>query len=694
MLRMGRCLMLMEEAAIIAQDQRSAVVAGDEPPLLSASPTIEAKWAAPIEVPNVEEELRKVGSVVTKKDDKNTPKRTGGNTARDGAMSAMSTSPATAPSSSQYPSLLNSALSMRRVSSNRAAQGTTFLASSALAAHHTGALVPLASAMLELANSAVLLGEPDVAGVCLEYAQAASTSNFVHALWSDVATPDTPEASLIRLVDEVERRAPHLCESPHFHGILKLVHLHSPMSVRLSLPEPTFLRVLAPDSVVERSFADTSLQLPSDVCVVSLNIVEPTSSRYVCILMSVRRPNSPFIIRRAQIPTEEFYKLIQRRRQISIQRRSQLSSMGSASAATQGKVEAAFVQYVEDTEAALNPLLSDLFMPLNAIASRCQLFICAHPTLSPLPFEALEPFNRFRSVSRDLSVFTVNQRLLRRDAEGNKLNTNHSIMVVDPYAENDGLSHQAIYGDVRPRVSSWVTVGSIIDSEGFSRPVPGAHVQKEALIAALTHPSSAALVANMAGKLTSLISLPEVASLSLEHLRAAFLFDSSVLEKALRRESQQNMTKSPQMLMYESNSWYMPLLMLARGVDYCVTNSMPASASFNDFISRTAVASLERTTVSFTDTICACIGREPGMGAGTPGAGGSEVGGDEVPISRHESPLGTRTTSVLSRGGAHSRSMMNTPLQGSTFSALERFGLLFYGLSPVDDNATQQTTRK
>jgi len=686
MLRTGRCLMLMEEASIIAQDQRSAIVAGDEPPLLGASPTIEAKWAAPIEVPNAEEELRKVGSVVTKKDDKNTPKRTGGTAARDGAMSAMSTSPATAPSSSQYPSLPNSVLSMRRVSSNRAAQGTSFLASSALAAHHTGALVPLASAMLELANSAVLLGEPDVAGVCLEYAQAASTSNFVHALWSDVATPDTPEASLIRLVDEVERRAPHLCESPHFHGILKLVHLHSPMSVRLSLPEPTFLRALAPDSVVEKSFADNSLQLPSDVCVVSLNIVDPTSSRYVCVLMSVRRPNSPFIVRRAQIPTEEFYKLIQRRRQISMQRRSQLSSMGSASAATQGKVEAAFVQYVEDTEAALAPLLTDLFTPLNVIAQRCQLFICVHPTLSPLPFEALEPFNRFRSVSRDLSVFTVNQRLLRRDAEGNKLNTNHSIMVVDPYAENEGLSHQAIYGDVRPRVSSWVTVGSIIDSEGFSRPV-----QKEALISALSHPSSAALVANMAGKLTSLISLPEVASLSLEHLRAAFLFDTSVLEKALRRESQQNMTKSPQMLMYESNSWYMPLLMLARGVDYCVTNSMPASASFNDFISRTAVASLERTTVSFTDTICACIGREPGMGASI---GGSEIGGDEAPVSRHESPLGTRTTSVLSRGGAHSRSMMNTPLQGSTFSALERFGLLFYGLSPVDDNATQQATRK
>ena len=544
---------------------------------------------------------------------------------------------------------------------------------------------------MELAAVAAMQHNSAMAGQAVELAQAAAAGDYILSLWREVGPQDTPEAALARLAAQVAAESPHLAGTQHYLGLLGLLQHYSPMHARLALPEPSFLAHATPEAP-----AAVRAPMPPDTVVLTITcerLEYLTDTRLYAVL---RRGPTQVDARMAIVSTAALDELVLRHARIAAARAQELQS-GRADAF---EAEADFAAYASDVGALLDPLLRPFVPALQSAGvgasgaaaapaggPRPHLVLALHPRLYPLPFESIEAFGGCATVSRDISVFSLQQRVLRRAID--RYAPANVQCMVDPFAENDDKSIRFVFGDLHPRAPLFTNTMTTVDSNRQLRPL-----QPQQVVRMFTQPSANSVLVCCGGRLASTCATEDLCGLQLEHVRALFLFDRGVSSKAMRRENERSMGKRPSLLRQEAAFWVTPMLMLARGVDYVAASTLPTPIPFVDSLAQAAYGALERPS-NFTDALSAFVPRYvsrptalliPALADGDAAQlpPHAQLGIAGAPIAPALPPIPQQKPS--SRPGSTAPKKEASATIGIAVSALESASLKFFGFSPADEH--------
>eukprot|EP00743_Colponemidia_sp_Colp-15_P012349 GILK01014024.1.p1 GENE.GILK01014024.1~~GILK01014024.1.p1 ORF type:complete len:899 (+),score=39.83 GILK01014024.1:152-2698(+) len=677
--QMAAAMRRVAEAEVIGMDQRAAIISGRDLPSLLHTPTLLRCWSLPVEpTRRIEVEDRPASLQRGKEEKKATGKATKekeNNVPLPTTQTEVRLSPVQ-PSTQRMPFPNAPAVPA-------AQQAASILIDCASRAFALGDRAQLAIVLMELAQVAVLLHNVTLAGQALELSQAAAASHYLLTLWAEIGHPDTPEASLDRLVNFVSQTSPHLIASQHFLGMQKLLKHFSPMHMRLSLPDPSTLLSTTSPSPDPQGSPTTGHKgaLVPDTAFITITCV-PTDYHTETKLMAVlRRPGNQLDVRMIFVSTSHLEALIHKHLRLANARRLELQrgKAGSDGASA----EMAYAAYVLEVsalfEALLSPFGAVLSQPGKVGASVC---LALHPSLSSLPFESLPAFGRSKSVSRDISFVTHQQHLIRR--AGDRYSPTNVQCMVDPYMENEDHSTRFVFGDAQPR-APFSNITTAVDSNRQLRPV-----QPHQVLRMLTQPSANTVLVSVGGKFTSACSLEDICGLQLDHIRAMFVFDNAVSSKASRRENECNMAKAQHVLRQEGAFWVLPLLLLARGVDYCVASSLPSSIPFVDSLANVVYNSVEK-SVGLTDVLTTFAPRyhppsaipildESGANASLP-----QPQSGTVDVPTQPTPLPPIPQQKPSSRPSSTAAKPTAAAIGLSVTLMESASLKFFGISPIDE---------
>lgn len=436
-------------------------------------------------------------------------------------------------------------------------------------------------ALLAFAQALVLSGQTQAAGGAIETAQALVMQTYITDLWIAASHADTTESVLWNAVNRLETTAPNAKVSPYFNEMNKAAATASKMLGRLRPPMPNLTYSAAQLEVSTFS---------QDVCVLSSTQLD--DERW---LVAFRRPSGVVDVRCVTCPVEPILKFRQVLEGLEEQRGALLIHDDGSSAATLKDASA----QIREHATAVMLLVSALWEPfqplLDVLGPKCHIVLCVDPILQPLPLEWTPSFAKCLSVQRELSVNQVASKLQRRLSD--KYTGASAVLVVDPMREVPG-SVVAALGDEKPKIAGWQLLTGIVDENKQPR-LPGvAQVQR-----AFATPTISNALVNGCGRFTALYPLRAFAGLNLDHIRTMFLFDRGAKEVSFRRENQADMTKSTQELWAEQ-SWNTALLLLARGVEFIAVNRSTVLPQFNDQLTKTVLANMEKQQVkSFAEIV-------------------------------------------------------------------------------------------
>jgi hypothetical protein len=544
----------------------------------------------------------------------------------------------------------------------------------AAAAYRTANSALLADALFECACSSMGAGLPiGTVGAFLTGSHAAAVESFVTSAWLSVAPADAVEASMLRTVKEYLNASNHpaVANTPMYASAVAAAAQGSKMFSRLRVPDVAMQAMLQPEAAAE-CFGGTAPTLPPlpalPADVVVLTLLARHDGRQLFAV--VHRAGKDAEVRRAGVVDGALDQLHAASARYNLVKRAALSSASMAAgsmpnADEQEAIEMEFGSVCRALTALLAPLLHDFRALFDSIAAKMHLVICADPLLQPLPLEAVPALMKFRSVSRDISLYTVLARVARRSAE--KFSGAAATFVCDPQYEHPSRFAQALFnGDDKPKTSQWSLVTPQLDEGGAHRVVSTAAIQKA--VVQPPHGANSVVVATC-GALPASLPLPAIAATDLTHLRFVGIMDNNVTAAAVRRENQLAMTKSDA-IKFAEQPWLVAMLLLARGAECCIANTSAVAPSTTEAVLRAISSNLEKSQIrNFAEVLRVHLHRT-------------------LPVMQPDSDLVTQL-----------RTTNQNPADGDAFkcwhlAASDRLGFVVFGLSPDDGAPVIQSANK
>lgn len=544
----------------VGADQREALLKSEKAPSVVMSKATASKWTKPIELVPEEDPTK-----VKKKEEAKKPPPKG----KDAQVAQP-----VAPPPPVDPKKLQESITI--------AQFTTIMESVIRQATFVNNVDVLQRAFCLYAECLVINQQYQAAGLAIEAAQAATTNKYVQHLWKACAFADASELVLSNSVEMITRKSPHMTSTPHFFEMMKAV-ASSRMNSRLRVPNHPW----------GQSAVSETVAFSQDVCALTA-VIAPEGHFLVCF----RRPTGVVDVRQVSHVDLELLRS-------HLHQLQDLDAQRSALLVMEHPDDEALREISLHTKLASNAIFAELHslwapfqLLIDNLGPKSHLVLCLDPKLLPYPIELAPEFNKFKSVQRDLSVPVVSAKLQRRNVE--RYSGNSATIIVDPRRECLGALQGVFGSDEKPKTAQWQLITATLDENKQYR-FPGvAQLQR-----AITNANVTSLVVDACGRFTSLCPIANLATLNLDHLRVVILMDRGVRDVSARRENQSDMMKTPRQQWAEL-SWNTSLLLLARGVECCISNRFAAAASVNDAMCRAALGNMDKPQVkSFAEAILA-----------------------------------------------------------------------------------------
>ena len=551
-----------------------------------------------------------------------------------------------------------------------------------IAAHQQDDSKLLARIARELAELCVLSPETHGwTGHCVALGVAARNQGFLAEVWSASAPPDVVEQSLLRLSRHTLLDiCPPLGGSPpprtaFSAAVAKASYSSSKFLTRIRVPDaavsnfcsqalnaahqlggpesaaaaaqPVAPPTAAPSKQAAGSTAETastssplaatSIPAGMDVCVLNVLLTE---NAY--LIAAFHRPGQTGAadVRRCVIDISTLQRM---EGSIETYCHKKRAAMSSTNPAASTEADAGGSQFETDVLGPcrewLYPLLHDFELLFDAMGPRHHLVLCLDPMLHALPWEWLPALARFRSVSRDISLFTCLSRLARRQVD--RYSAAAATFLVDVHREHPGAAAGLFAPDETPKSAQWLlmlsphntpTSATEDDATAATAPAPpaaatakgssaAAAAASPAALKSATHNSSSShsasqwplsiaqlqravlnpaaastLIVSVCGSFSNTLPLSAWCAMDLSHVRVAILLDFATNAASNRRQNQADIVKAPMQLKRLEAPWCVNLLLLARGCDCVVGHGLPIpiSTKMNDSVGRCLTAHLER----------------------------------------------------------------------------------------------------
>lgn len=424
----------------------------------------------------------------------------------------------------------------------------------------------LYESFLLLADFYTLWQRPQSAGTAVEFALAARLIGYLTELCFGMME-DTEERRAWRRVQRFLSQRALLAYSTRFNGIRQAALDASPMLAALNLPEEW------PDEVeTSTSFAF------GDSVVLSITQVRHHPSYFFVVL---RHPDGVVDSRRQAIHMASLQELVTRyenfleeRRQVILEETRRLGVSRQETAITAEDLQ----EFGRQIYPVLQPLLQHIEESLENLASKdLTLYLCLDPLLQPLPFAYLPVFSGFSSIHRELSVVFIKRKLELKNSKS----ASGVLQVIDPFG--DYLPSVEGLGNEGKKGSRDVHLLTATDKRfPFSL---------EYLMWIIEQQTYQAVLFNMCGSLTSLLSPAAAASIKWSHIFMVVIGADAVNESSMRREQKNELTKSPRDRLF-GKKWLLPLILLLRGVRYIAVSTCPTTPAANDALCRRALPAL------------------------------------------------------------------------------------------------------
>jgi hypothetical protein len=635
LLLQSAALRVQHEETLIGHEKRQALISCTAIPPPLESSTVAAKWALAVESAPADDAPEVKKAAAAKKGGKGGK----GDVADAGAAAKRRSTAAVAPSTARKPAFVPQCIGLLEAAIQRA--------------HSEDDMAALSALLFEYAQVAIMDDARYVAaGTALAAAHGAAMAGHVTQLWALGAAADSAEAANFRAVTALRATNPALARTPHFAAMMGALY-SGKMFGRLRLPDSA---VTFPPTE-EGAAPAAPHALPNDVAVLTVALHDGA------LYAAFHRGARPADLRRVAVDPLDVEAVKACHAQYSGAKLAALGSMphgrplGTIEIA---ETETDFIELVKAQHQLLAPLLKDLDGLFGAVGPRTHCVVCLDAALQFLPVEALVPLAPFRSVSRDLSLFAVLQRVQRRAAD--KYSPAAVNVVVDVDREHDDVRNALFGSDEKPKATTWQLHTSPDDEQGNARTMSVAQIQK-----VVTQTNASTLVLSACGALPNVLPLDAVATVDLSHVRVLALLDRTVNAASTRRENQANMVK-PAPRLWAELPWNVALLMLARGVDCCVAAAGPVASAAGDLLWRMVVQNLERPTVRHFAEL---THQQLHKGVAALSTGGSP-------------PVSTRSASVNAKKRQSVASDADAAV--TALSASDRFNVVVYGVSPDESS--------
>lgn len=419
---------------------------------------------------------------------------------------------------------------------------------------------------LMVADLNTLWQRPQSAGTAVEFALTARLVGYLTELCF-MMMEDTEERRMWRRFQRFLLQHPLLAYSPKFNSLRQATLDASPALSAVNLASEW------PDEVESSttfSFSDT----------VVLSIVQSKDfPQYFLVVL--RHPDGTVDTRRKALYLGQLKELVtmyenflEAKRQYILEESRRLGVSRQDTMVTAEDL----LEFGRQAYPVLRPLVEEIEESLETLAAKgFSLFLCLDPVLQPLPFSYFPIFSSFTSVQRELSVIFIKRKLDIRNSK----NATGVLQVIDPF------------GDYLPSVEGVGNEGKkgskdlhLLTSTDKRFPF-----STEYLMWILEQPSYQAVMFNMCGSLTSILSPVTAASIRWGHLSAVLIGADGVNESSMRREQKNELTKSARERLFDKK-WLLPLLLLLRGVRYVAMNTCPTTPAGNDALCKRALPAL------------------------------------------------------------------------------------------------------
>eukprot|EP00796_Vickermania_ingenoplastis_P004419 gene4419-3218_t len=415
---------------------------------------------------------------------------------------------------------------------------------------------------LILADFFIMWQRPQAAGTAVEFAQTARLVGYLSQLCF-MMTEDTEEGRAWKCLRTFMLKNPLLTYSSSFEELRKATLEASPVLSYVDLPSEW------PDEPE----ANLPFALPETV---TLSIVQlKTHKTY--FVVALRHPDGTVDCRRKKIRLERIKELVTEYEAIiDAKRQTILEETRKGTVRTDASVTVEDLQdYLASLYETLQPLLEDIEESLENLAPKYTLYLCLDPMLQPLPVDHLPCFSAFVSVQREISIISVKRKLEV------KLQKSATVLyVVDPFGDN--LSSVETFSSEKKSSKENHVLTATDKAFPFSM---------EYLLWVLEQPTYQAVLFNMCGSLSSILSSAAVSSIRWNHILTVMIGADAVNETSMRREQKNELTKDSTTRMFDKK-WLLPLLLLLRGVRYVAMNTCPSTPPANDALCKRVVPAL------------------------------------------------------------------------------------------------------
>lgn len=419
---------------------------------------------------------------------------------------------------------------------------------------------------LMLADFYTLWQRPQSAGMAVEFALTAKLVGYLTELCF-MMMEDTEERRMWRRFQYFLIRHPLLTYSPRFDTLRQATIEASPVLSAVYLPSEW------PEEV-ESSMVSAF----PDVVVLSIVQLQHPPQYFLVVL---RHPDGAVDTRRVRMHLGQVkeavtnYELfLESKRQFILEESRRLGASRTEAAVTTEEMQ----EFGRQIYPVLRPLVQEIEESLDSLAAKgLTLYLCLDPLLQPLPFSHLPIFSGFTSVHRELSVIFIKRKLEMKNSK----NATGVLGVIDPFgdylASVEGLGNDGKKGNKDVH---------LLTSTNKRFPF-----SSEYLMWILEQPTYQAVLFNMCGSLTSILSPVAAASIRWGHITGLLICADAVNESSMRREQKNELTKSSRDRLFDKK-WLLPLLLLLRGVRYVAMNTCPTTPAANDVLCRRALPAL------------------------------------------------------------------------------------------------------
>lgn len=432
----------------------------------------------------------------------------------------------------------------------------------------------LTDAYLTLADFFTVLNRPQSAGTAVEFALAAKLMGSLINL-SFAMMEDTDEKVAWECLQQFTSKFPLLCSTPEFGDVHRAAVESSPMLAyakqALEWPEEPELPTFA--------FPD----------IVTLSIVQVTNPKNTFMVV-LRHPDGSVDSRRKRMQVEKLNALTHRFEEIlCVKRQVVLEETRAGTVRAEPSVVLSDIQdFLMELQATIHPLIEDFEEALENLATKNSIYLILDPVIQSVPIDFLPCFTAFVSVQRELSVMNIKAKL------DQKLTKSATVLhVIDPFGDHVSSVDQFTSEKKSNKDNHILT--------SIDKTFP---LSVDYLMWVLEQPTYQAVLFNMCGCLSSLLSSSAAVSIRWSHIQTVMIAADAVNETSMRREQKNDLTKDTRACVFDQK-WLLPLLLLLRGVRFVAMNACPSTPLANDALCKRVVPALAAGRGVFE----ACTGR-------------------------------------------------------------------------------------